>query len=214
MSSISMPAGRRKTTCANTSKSVTTPSSSPQAILIASWASKRAPTRSKPMARPKRSRNICGAMALARQPLSPLIKAMWCWLSLPSPLTRMNVSYYRSLYQRAVVALEFYPTHVTADVAFDAWYVYECAARHVGIGAVPLNQHGHEEVPRDHDGIPGAPRACACIPPTSSPIPMASVPNVFVAPYSFLSRLGSAVITSSLPRARAASRTLTGNRVD
>jgi len=64
------------------------------------------------------------------------------------------VSYYRSLYQRAVVALGFYPTHVTADAAFDAWYVYECAARHSGIGAVPLNQHGHEEVPRDHDGVP------------------------------------------------------------
>ncbi len=49
-------------------------------------------------------------------------------------------------------------THVTADAAFDAWYVYECAARHSGIGAVPLNQHGHEEVPRDHDGVPLCPK--------------------------------------------------------
>jgi hypothetical protein len=70
------------------------------------------------------------------------------------PFNENDVSYYRSLYQRAVVALGFYPTHVTADAAFDAWYVYECAARHSGIGAVPLNQHGHEEVPRDHDGVP------------------------------------------------------------
>lgn len=70
------------------------------------------------------------------------------------PFNENDVSYYRTLYQRAVVALGFYPTPVTADAAFDAWYVYECAARHGGIGAVPLNQHGHEEIPRDHDGAP------------------------------------------------------------
>jgi hypothetical protein len=70
------------------------------------------------------------------------------------PFHENDVTYYRPLYQRTVVALGFYPTHVTADAAFDAWYVYECAARHGGIGAVPLNQHGHEEVPRDHDGVP------------------------------------------------------------
>ena len=34
-----------------------------------------------------------------------------------------------------------FPTHVTGDAAFDAWYVYEAAVRHGGIGAVPLNQH-------------------------------------------------------------------------
>jgi hypothetical protein len=53
-----------------------------------------------------------------------------------------------------VLALGCYPTHVTADAAFDAWYVYECAARHGGIGAVPLNQHGHPLYRRDADGTP------------------------------------------------------------
>ena len=57
------------------------------------------------------------------------------------PFNEGDVTYFRPLYQQAVVALEQFPTHVTADAAFDAWYVYETAARHGGIGAVPLNQH-------------------------------------------------------------------------
>lgn len=57
------------------------------------------------------------------------------------PFNEGDVTYFRPLYQQAVVALEQFPTHVTADAAFDAWYVYETAARHDGIGAVPLNQH-------------------------------------------------------------------------
>ncbi len=73
------------------------------------------------------------------------------------PFNENDVTYYRPLYQRAVVALGFYPTHVTADAAFDAWYVYECAARHGGIGAVPLNQHGHPVFERDADGTPLCP---------------------------------------------------------
>jgi len=73
------------------------------------------------------------------------------------PFNETDVTYYRPLYQRAVIALGFYPTHVTADAAFDAWYVYECAARHGGIGAVPLNQHGHPVFERDADGTPLCP---------------------------------------------------------
>ena len=69
------------------------------------------------------------------------------------PFNQTDVTYYRPLYQRTVLALGFYPTHVTADAAFDAWYVYECAVRHGGIGAVPLNQH-HPGLQRDPDGTP------------------------------------------------------------
>jgi len=46
---------------------------------------------------------------------------------------------------------------VTADTAFDAWYVYQCAARHGDIAAVPLNQHGHPIYERDADGVPLCP---------------------------------------------------------
>jgi hypothetical protein len=35
--------------------------------------------------------------------------------------------------------------------------VYECAARHAGIAAVPLNQHGHPRFERAPDGVPLCP---------------------------------------------------------
>ncbi len=73
------------------------------------------------------------------------------------PFNENDVTYFRPLYQQAVVALNQFPTHITADAAFDAWYVYECAARHGGIGAVPLNQHGHPVSQRDSDGVPLCP---------------------------------------------------------
>jgi hypothetical protein len=71
---------------------------------------------------------------------------------------------YRSLYQRAVLALGFSPTNVTDDAAFDAWYVYECAARHHGIAAVPLNQHAHPLYERDSDGTPPCPKGVRVLP--------------------------------------------------
>jgi hypothetical protein len=70
------------------------------------------------------------------------------------PFNEGDITYFRPLYQHTVLALGHYPTNVAADAAYDAWYVYEAAARHGGIAAVPLNTHGHEEVPRDPDGTP------------------------------------------------------------
>ena len=70
------------------------------------------------------------------------------------PFNEGDVTYFRPLYQRTAVALQAFPTHVTADAAFDAWCVYEAAARHGGIAAVPKNGHGHSEIPRDPDGVP------------------------------------------------------------
>jgi hypothetical protein len=70
------------------------------------------------------------------------------------PFNENDVTYFRPLYERTVLALKGFPTHVTADAAFDAWYVYEAAARHGGIGAVPLNAHGHPDVRYDDDGVP------------------------------------------------------------
>jgi len=73
------------------------------------------------------------------------------------PFNEGDVTYFRPLYQQTVVALNQYPTHITADAAFDAWYVYDDAARHGGIAAVPLNQHGHPKYERDTDGVPVCP---------------------------------------------------------
>lgn len=69
------------------------------------------------------------------------------------PFNEGDVTYFRPVYRQAVVALGQYPTHVTADAAFDAWYVYESAARHGGIGAVPLNEH-RPGLQRAPDGTP------------------------------------------------------------
>lgn len=73
------------------------------------------------------------------------------------PFNEGDVTYFRPLYQQTVLVLDAFPTHLTADAAYDAWYVYEQAARHGGIAAVPLNQHGHPTFTRDADGVPRCP---------------------------------------------------------
>ena len=70
------------------------------------------------------------------------------------PFNEADVTYFRPLFQRAVVALDQFPIHIAADAAYDFWYVYETVAHRQGIAAIPLNNHGHEEVPRDPDGTP------------------------------------------------------------
>jgi hypothetical protein len=70
------------------------------------------------------------------------------------PFNEADVTYFRPLFQRAVVALDQFPIHIAADAAYDFWYVYETVAHRQGIAAIPLNTHGHEEVPRDPDGTP------------------------------------------------------------
>jgi len=74
------------------------------------------------------------------------------------PFLEGDVTYFRPLYQQTVLALDAFPTNVTADAAYDAWYVYQCAALHGGIGAVPLNQHAHAVYERNADGTPLCPK--------------------------------------------------------
>ena len=68
-----------------------------------------------------------------------------------------DITYYRPLHQQTLIPLDHFPTYLTADAAFDAWYVHEDAAWHNGIAAVPLNQHGHPTYQRDADGTPLCP---------------------------------------------------------
>ncbi len=70
------------------------------------------------------------------------------------PFNEADVSHYRPLSQRTVVTLGWFPIHVTADAAFDYWYIYDTVAHRGGIAAIPLNSHGHDPVPRDPDGTP------------------------------------------------------------
>jgi hypothetical protein len=65
-----------------------------------------------------------------------------------------DITYYLPLYCQAISHLNFFPTYVTADAAYDAWYVYQTCAFHGGIAAVPLNEHGHKNLRRDKDGVP------------------------------------------------------------
>jgi hypothetical protein len=74
------------------------------------------------------------------------------------PFNENDVTYYQPLYRQTVATLGFFPTYVAADAAFDAWYIYETAARHGGIAAIPLNQHGHPVYRRDVDGVPLCPK--------------------------------------------------------
>lgn len=80
------------------------------------------------------------------------------------PFNAHDITFFRPLYQQAVVALNQFPMHVTADAAFDAWYVYEAAVRHGGIGAVPRNQHGHPLYERDADGVPRCSKGLRMLP--------------------------------------------------
>ena len=72
------------------------------------------------------------------------------------PFNEADIASFRPLYRQTVAALDAFPTHLAADAAFDAWYVYEQAARHDGIAAVPLNAHSCHTV-RDPDGVPLCP---------------------------------------------------------
>ena len=80
------------------------------------------------------------------------------------PFNQNDVTYFVPLYRQAVATLTQYPTNVTADAAFDAWYVYQTTVHHGGMAAIPLNQHGHPTFPRDPDGVPRCPKALRMTP--------------------------------------------------
>src|SRR6266566_32658 len=73
------------------------------------------------------------------------------------PFNEGDVTYFTPLYIQTVVMLIAFPTHIAADAAYDAWYVYQTCAPRGGIAAVPLNQHDHPLYERDPDGTPLCP---------------------------------------------------------
>jgi len=74
------------------------------------------------------------------------------------PFNENDITYFRPLFARVIAALSPPPTHLTADAAFDAWYVYQEAVYLGGIGAVPLNQHSKTPFAREADGTPRCPK--------------------------------------------------------
>jgi len=73
------------------------------------------------------------------------------------PFNENDITYFVPLYIQTVATLGFFPTHITADAAFDAWYVYQTCVFRSGIAAVALNQHGHPQSQRAADGVPLCP---------------------------------------------------------
>jgi hypothetical protein len=70
------------------------------------------------------------------------------------PFNENDISYFFPLYLQTVAHLGHYPLNITADAAFDAWYVYQTCIYRGGIAAIALNLHGHPESRRDADGTP------------------------------------------------------------
>ena len=73
------------------------------------------------------------------------------------PFNEGDVTYFTPLYIQTVAMLSAFPIHITADAAYDAWYVYQTCAPRGGMAAVPLNQHDHPLYERDPDGTPLCP---------------------------------------------------------
>ncbi len=80
------------------------------------------------------------------------------------PFNQTDPTYYRPLYQRTVETLGFRPKNITADAAFDAWYVYQDAAEMGGIAAVPLNTRGHGEPQVGPSGLHLCPKGLEMVP--------------------------------------------------
>lgn len=92
------------------------------------------------------------------------------------PFNKADVSYALPLLRRATRQLGFAPVNLTADAAFDAWYVYEWVAKGHGWAAIALNARGAAIIHLSDDGRPlchdqpmtlvsqwqekGCPRAC------------------------------------------------------
>jgi hypothetical protein len=123
------------------------------------------------------------------------------------PFNEGDITYYLPLYNQAVYNLNFFPTYVTADSAYDAWYVYQSCAFHGGIAAVPLNEHGHKNARYDSDGTLSVKKVCGCILPYNLNIPTAIAHNVLFVLFSSLTQLESAVSMSNSKKAKDVART-------
>jgi len=140
--------------------------------------------------------------------------AMRCSPSTPYPESEADVTSYRPLFQRAVVAANQFPTHVTADAAYDYWYVYETVAHGPGIAAIPLNSHGHEEVPRDPDGTPRCSEGLRMHPTFSFQHTNGFRAQRFRCPLLFPQRTGQGCKHEQFVKGKAASKTPIGRKAD
>ncbi len=154
-------------------------------------------------------------MAPAWQPPPPPTTVPSSWPRTPNPESENDIAHFVPLSIQTVGILGTFPLHISADAAFDAWYVYQGCACRGGMAAILRNQHAH---PVGCSAMPMAPRAArqayACTRPTNSGIPMATAPNATAVHSCIQLGLERAVSMNNRPLARAASRTSTSRRAD
>lgn len=80
------------------------------------------------------------------------------------PFNENDISFFFPFYIQTVAHLGHYPLNITADAAFDAWYVYQTCVHRGGIAAIALNLHGHPESRRDHAGVPVCAKGLRMVP--------------------------------------------------
>jgi len=100
-----------------------------------------------------------GVVAATTPDYGDVVLAEWT-----QPFNENDVTYALPLYYQTVNTLGFFPTHFTADAAFDAWYLYQPLPLHGDIAAIPLNQHAHPVFVRDADGTPRCPKGLRMVP--------------------------------------------------
>jgi hypothetical protein len=130
------------------------------------------------------------------------------------PFNEGDVTYFRSLYQKAVAALEQFPMHITADAAFDA---------RVGSMTPSLVMGELEPFPRINMGILpsnailmgflSALKGCVCIPHSHINILMDIRLNATVVRSCTLNRQARPVTMSNSKKAKVASKTSISNPV-
>ncbi len=125
------------------------------------------------------------------------------------PFNEGDITYFRPLYQQSVVALSQFPTHITADAAYDAqvasmrrllvmegWRLF-----HSMLAAPP---------PLSPMAPRFAPEDCACTPPSTMLTPTAIALCATVARCSCLKRLERPAIMSNSSKEKGLIRTLCG----
>jgi hypothetical protein len=78
------------------------------------------------------------------------------------PFNQQDITYFRPLAAQVVAALGSAPVNLTADAAFDAWYVYETAPAD-GVAAIAPNRRGPVP-PRSPEGHPLCAKGLAMTP--------------------------------------------------
>ena len=103
------------------------------------------------------------------------------------PFNQADLTYFRPLLRRTVLATGQYPTYLAADAAFDCWFIYSCCAPG-GLAAVPLRKVTKTKF--DPDGVPLCARGLRMHPTYQFQHPNGYRAQRYRCPYLFPQRTG------------------------